>query len=161
MPPRKWTVARVKPYVHRRCADIRCKLYPHGHAVYVCLRRLGKGFILFDLPNRDRFILVGFIRQNGKGGRPQVVMRPAPFGALCVYDSAGFIAMRPLGVFVDKTCQNKHPFLVGFSACRWRKRRRLRDRGRRLRRGRWPDRRRRRRGHRCPGSPRPRGRAAA
>ena len=45
MPPRKWTVARVKPYAHRRCADIRCKLYPHGHAVYVCLRRLGKGFI--------------------------------------------------------------------------------------------------------------------
>ena len=56
-------------------------------------------FIHFDLPNRDRFILVGFIRQNGKGGRPRVVMRPAPFGVLYVYGGARFIEMPQLGRF--------------------------------------------------------------
>ena len=46
--------------------------------------------------NRPQF---RFIRQNGKGGRPRVVMRPAPFGVLCVYGGARFIVMPQLGRF--------------------------------------------------------------
>ena len=51
---------------------------------WTCCLRVSSAVGKSDLPKRDRFILAGFIRQNGKRGRPRVVMRPAPFGALCV-----------------------------------------------------------------------------
>ncbi|RGL38769.1 hypothetical protein DXC66_09690, partial [Collinsella sp. TF06-6AC] len=48
---------------------------------------------------RDGFLMVGFIRQNSKGGRPRVEMRSAPFGVLCVYNGARFIVMPQPGRF--------------------------------------------------------------